>query len=298
MMATPVAVDPEREDSPSPCGRGLGGGARSNADNGANVPLPLTPSHKGRGNQLPLAGLNALITGGAKGIGLAIARHLAADGATMALIGRDTAALESAAHELNARHAVADVTDPAALQQAIASLGPCDILVNNAGAALSNPFARHTLEDFHTMLAVNLLSAVTACQAVLPHMRAQGFGRIVNIASTAGLKGYPYVTAYVAAKHALVGFTRALALETVRDGITVNAVCPGFTDTDLVARSAATIAAATGRSPHQAREQLASGNPAARLIKPEEVAAAVAFLCRREASAMTGQAIPVACGEI
>ena len=239
----------------------------------------------------------AIITGGAKGIGLAIARRLAADGAAVALIGRDTVALETAGAELNARHVTADVTNPEALRNAIAALGPCDILVNNAGAALSNPFARHTLDDFQSMLAVNLLSAVTACQCVLPHMRAQRFGRIVNIASTAGLKGYPYVTAYVAAKHALVGFTRALAQETAKDGITVNAVCPGFTDTDMVTRSAAAIAAATGRPAQEARAQLASTNPAGRLIEPEEVAASVAFLCRPDAAAITGQAIVVAGGE-
>jgi NAD(P)-dependent dehydrogenase (short-subunit alcohol dehydrogenase family) len=265
-----------------------------------NKSLPLPPTlvrsaaqaHKGRGNSL------AIITGGAKGIGLAIARRLAADGACIALIGRDTAALESAAAELNACQATADVTNAEALREAISVLGPCDILVNNAGAALSNPFARHTLDDFQSMLAVNLLAAVTACQCVLPGMRARGFGRIVNIASTAGLKGYPYVTAYVTAKHAIVGFTRALALETVKDGITVNAVCPGFTDTGMVTRSAANIAAATGRSEQEARAQLASANPAGRLIQPEEVAAAVAFLCRPDSGAITGQAIVVAGGEI
>jgi NAD(P)-dependent dehydrogenase (short-subunit alcohol dehydrogenase family) len=246
----------------------------------------------------PLNGLNAVVTGGAKGIGLAIARSLAADGAATALIGRDVAALEQAAHSLAGRYAVADVTDNAALRNAIASFGRCDILVNNAGAAISKPFGRHELADFQAMLAVNLLSAVTACQVVLPEMRRRGFGRIVNIASTAGLKGYPYVTAYVAAKHALVGFTRSLALETVRDGITVNAVCPGFTDTDLTARAAANITATSGRSLQDARTALASSNPANRLIDPEEVAAAVGFLCQRAASAMTGQAIAVACGEV
>jgi NAD(P)-dependent dehydrogenase (short-subunit alcohol dehydrogenase family) len=242
--------------------------------------------------------LTALITGGAKGIGLAIARRLVADGVAVALIGRDAAALQQAAAELHARHAVADVTDATGLRDAIAALGPCDILVNNAGAAISRPFASHTMQDFQSMLAVNLLSAVAACQAVLPAMRARRFGRIINIASTAGLKGYAYVTAYVAAKHALVGFTKALALETVADGVTVNAVCPGFTDTDMVARSVATIAAASGRTPDAARRMLESGNPAGRLVRPEEVAEAVAFLCRRDAGAMTGQAIAVACGEL
>jgi NAD(P)-dependent dehydrogenase (short-subunit alcohol dehydrogenase family) len=241
---------------------------------------------------------NAIVTGGAKGIGLAIARRLAADGVAIALIGRDVAALERTAKELGARYAVADVTDHATLRDAITALGPCDFLVNNAGAAISKPFVKHALADFEAMLAVNLLSAVTACQAVLPGMRARGFGRIVNIASTAGLKGYPYVTAYVAAKHALVGFTRALALETAKDGVTVNAVCPGFTDTDMVARAVATISAAGGRSPDEARRALESGNPAGRLVRPEEVAEVVAFLCKPDASAMTGQAIAVACGEV
>jgi NAD(P)-dependent dehydrogenase (short-subunit alcohol dehydrogenase family) len=245
-----------------------------------------------------LCGLTAFVTGGAKGIGLAIARRLAADGAAIALIGRDVVALQQAASELDARCAVADVTDHATFSDAIAALGPCDILVNNAGAAISKPFAKHVMSDFQAMLAVNLLSAVTACQAVLPGMRTRGFGRIINIASTAGLKGYAYVTAYVAAKHALVGFTRALALETVKDGITVNAVCPGFTDTDMLARAVATIAAAAGGSPEEARRKLASGNPAGRLVQPEDVAEAVAFLCQRTAGAMTGQAIAVAYGEV
>jgi NAD(P)-dependent dehydrogenase (short-subunit alcohol dehydrogenase family) len=262
--------------------------------NARPIPLSCPPT----GKDGVLRGCNALITGGAKGIGLAIARRLAADGAAIALIGRDVAALERASEELGARHAVADVTDPEALHNAIASLGPCDILVNNAGAAISKPFAKHEIKDFQAMLAVNLFSAVAACQSVLPGMRARGFGRIVNIASTAGLKGYAYVTAYVAAKHALVGFTRALALETVKDGVTVNAVCPGFTDTDMLSRAVATIAAAGGNSEQEARNKLASGNPAGRLIQPEEVAEAVAFLCRRDAGAMTGQAIAVACGEV
>ena len=241
---------------------------------------------------------NAIVTGGAKGIGLAIAHRLAADGAAIALIGRDVAALRRAADELGARYGVADVADPEALTAAITALGPCDILVNNAGAAISKPFAKHDVKDFQAMLAVNLLSAVAACHAALPGMRARGFGRVVNIASTAGLKGYAYVTAYAAAKHALVGFTRTLALETVKDGVTVNAVCPGFTDTDMLSRAVATIAAAGGRSEDEARSKLVSGNPAGRLVQPREVAEVVAFLCRRDAGAMTGQAIAVAYGEV
>jgi NAD(P)-dependent dehydrogenase (short-subunit alcohol dehydrogenase family) len=247
---------------------------------------------------LPLRGRNAVITGGAKGIGLAIARRLAADGAAIALIGRDVPALEHTARALGGRYAAADVTDHAALHAALGSFERCDILVNNAGGALSMPFAKHQADDFRAMFELNALAAVTACQAVLPEMRARGFGRIINIASTAGLRGYAYAAAYVAAKHALVGVTRALALETIRDGITVNAVCPGFTDTDLVVRATANIAATTGRSPADARAALASSNPAGRLVRPEEVAQAVAFLCHPDAGAMTGQAIAVACGEV
>ena len=269
---------------------------RGEEGSGETSPLPLA----GEGAERSEAGegLRALVTGGGKGIGLAIARRLAADGTAIAILGRDAAALERAADEIGARHAVADVTDRDALRVAMEKLGPFDILVNNAGAALSKPFLKHKTRDFQAMLAVNLLAAVTACQEVLPGMRARGFGRIVNIASTAGLKGYPYVTAYVAAKHALIGLTRALALETVKDGITVNAVCPGFADTEMTARSVATITAASGRPPEEARALLARANPAGRLVAPEEVAEAVAFLCRREAGAMTGQAIAVACGEM
>ena len=206
--------------------------------------------------------------------------------------------MERAAGEIGARQAVADVTDRDALRDAMAELGACDILVNNAGAALSKPFLKHKQRDFQAMLAVNLMGPITACQSALPGMRERGFGRIVNVASTAGLKGYPYVAAYVAAKHALIGLTRALALETVMDGITVNAVCPGFADTEMTARSVATITAASGRSAEEARGLLARSNPAGRLIAPEEVADTVAFLCRREAGAITGQAIAVACGEV
>lgn len=240
----------------------------------------------------------ALITGGAKGIGLAIARRLAQEHIGLALLGRDQNALAAVSRELDAAYVVTDVTQPQQLVAAVQQLGPCDILVNNAGAASSQSFLKTTPQDLATMIAVNVTSAFVACQVVLPHMLATKWGRIVNIASTAGLKGYAYTSAYTTAKHGLVGLTRALAIEYAQSGVTVNAVCPGFTDTDLVQRSAAKIARQTGRTEQQAKAALARYNPQGRLVAPEEVAEAVAFLCRDASSAVTGQAIVVAGGEV
>lgn len=251
----------------------------------------------------PLHGRHALVTGGGRGIGRAIASALAGAGATVTVVGRDRARLEQAVSEGAAHYAAAaDVTDPAAVQaavqDAVAKHGPVDLMIANAGAAVSAPFMKSDIALFRQMLDVNLLGVTNVVQAVLGPMTERGFGRIVTVASTAGLKGYPYVSAYCAAKHAVIGFVRALALETAKTGVTVNAVCPGFTDTDLVAESLDRIVAKTGRSREEALREFVKHNPQERLIDPSEVADAVLWLCGEGACSVTGQAIAVAGGEI
>ena len=256
----------------------------------------------------PFTGQHAVVTGGGRGIGAAIAEHLAARGAALTLIGRTAAPIEAQKARLAARYTVpveaatADVTDAAqvakAFAQATAALGPVQILINNAGRGESVPIKRMDLAFLRKMLDINVASTVLCIQQVLPAMTEAGYGRIVNVASTAGLVGYRYVSAYVASKHAVVGLTRALALELAKTGITVNAVCPSYVETDMTRDTLANIVAKTGKSEAEARAELARFNPQGRLIAPEEVASVVAWLALPASNSITGLAIPVAGGEV
>ncbi|MCV6603681.1 MAG: SDR family oxidoreductase [Porticoccaceae bacterium] len=251
-----------------------------------------------------LQGKHAIVTGAGRGIGAAIARALCEAGCKVTLMGRTQSHLKRRVAELgdNAQAIAVDVTDAkavsAAFEQARASFGSVDILVNNAGAATAKPYLKSSLDDWHSCLAVNLNGVHYCTQAALPDMLEKGTGRIINIASTAAQKGYAYVAAYSAAKHGVLGLTRALALEFATKGITVNAICPGYTETDIVKSAIANIVEKTGRGEQQAREELTKSNPQGRLIQPQEVADTVLWLCGPQAGSITGQGISVAGGEV
>ncbi len=244
-----------------------------------------------------LSARHALVTGANRGIGAATARALSGAGADVTLMVRDRSGGEALARTLKGRtHIVlADVTDHdavrAAVSEANAAFGPVDILVNNAGSVQATPFLRATPLLFEEMFAVHVLGAVVTSQAVLSDMVKRGFGRIINVASIAGLEGAPYVAHYVAAKHALVGLTRALAAEYASKQVTVNAVCPGYTQTDLVSESVQRIVGKTGRSPEDALHAMLAEAGQSRLVTVQEVAAAIVALCLPAASERTGECV-------
>ena len=246
---------------------------------------------------------HVVITGGGSGIGAVIAEALAKSGAKTTIMGRNYQRLQEKAEQLAQGFATTvDVTDEEkvniAFQMAVQQHGIIDILINNAGNAISVPFEKMKAEQWNEMLALNLSGVFHCTQACLPAMKKQKWGRIINIASTAALKGYAYVSAYCAAKHGVIGLTRALALETANAGITVNAICPGYTETALTESAIENISLKTGRTKTEAREELLKNNPQKRFIQPEEIANTVLWLCQHEAASVTGQAISISGGEV
>ena len=249
----------------------------------------------------PLRERHALVTGATRGIGAAIAARLVADGARVTLLGRDKDALDRRAAELRVTNDTlalrADVTNQdevaAAFREAARVMGPVEVLVNNAGAAASAHFGATDPALWQRMIDVNLGGTYHCTRAAIDPMLRAGWGRIINVASTAGLRGGRYVSAYTAAKHGVIGLTRALAIEYAAQGITVNAVCPGFTATDLLAGAVANVAARSGRTALEARAAILESSAQTRVIEPDEVARTVAWLASPEAGAITGQTIVI-----
>ncbi len=246
-----------------------------------------------------LEGRHALVTGGATGIGLAITKSLRSAGARVTIASRNIERVKAVAAELDGVTGVQlDVTDADDISAVFEQVGPVDILVNNAGIALAAPFEKTSLEQWSNIMAVNLTGVFLCTQAVLASMRERNEGRIINVASTAGLKGAPYISAYAASKHGLIGMTQSLALEIATTGITANCVCPGFTDTQMVDDAVTNITSKTGRSGDEALAKLVQYNPQKRLITPEEVADTVLWLCQDSSRSITGQSIVIGGGEI
>lgn len=244
-----------------------------------------------------LAGHRVLITGGGTGVGADLARGFAGQGAAVVVAGRRAEPLQAVAEGSELIRALqADVTSEAEVEALFQAAGPVDIVIANAGAASSAPLTRTSLADWNAMLAVNLTGVFLTLRQGLAQM--SGWGRLISVASTAGLKGYPYVAPYVAAKHGVVGLTRALALEVARKPITVNALCPGFLDTEMTDRSVQTIVEKTGMNEAAARQTLAANNPQGRLIQPAEVTAAALWLCQPGSEGINGQALPISGGEV
>lgn len=251
-------------------------------------------------------GRHVVVTGASRGIGSTIAANLATHGARVSLLGRNAENLHAVSKAVGgadiAAPIVTDVTDAESVATAFARarehFGPVHILINNAGQAASAKFTDTDEALWNRIMAVNLTGTYLCTRQAVPDMLQAGFGRIVNVASIAGLRGGAYISAYVASKHAVIGLTRSLALEFANKNITVNAVCPGYTDTDIVRDAIANIVRKTGRSEAEALASLVATNPQRRLITPEEVAHTVSWLCGPGAESITGQSIVVAGGEV
>lgn len=250
---------------------------------------------------MSVAGRHVVVTGGGSGVGAAIAARFAAAGARVTVLGRRAAPLAEVAGRIGGRAEPCDVTDRAALDaalaRAVAAQGTADVAIANAGAAESVPFAKMTGADLNAMLAVNLAGVFHLWQACFPGMQARGWGRLIAIASTAGLKGYPYVSGYCAAKHGVVGLVRSLAVELAKSGVTVNAICPGYVETPMLERSVARIAERTGIGAEAAAAALKAGNPQGRFIRTAEVAGAALWLCEEAAMSVNGHALAMSGGE-
>lgn len=255
-----------------------------------------------------LRGKHAVVTGASRGIGAAIAATLARLGADVTLMSRNEARLREQAAMLTktyngkAQAVAVDIAQPeqviAAFARAADQFGPPHILINNAGIATAAPIGKTDLPTWQQVIDVNLTGPFLCIRAIVKELTKGDYGRIVNIASTAGLTGYGYIAAYCAAKHGLIGLTRALARELAHTNVTVNAVCPGYTDTEIVAEAVGNIVAKTGRTPEQALKELTVHNPQGRLVRLEEVAEAVGWLCLPSSASITGQSIVVAGGEL
>ena len=247
---------------------------------------------------MQLNGEHALVTGGGRGIGQACALALAQAGASVTVVGRNRRNIEAVAAQVEGRALIADLSDRADTDRMLAQAGQVDILVNNAGIAESAPLDKTTDELWERVIELDATSPFRVIRALAPAMIAAKWGRIINIASNAGVSGYGYTAAYCAAKHAMVGFTRALAIDLARTGVTINALCPGWVATDMAAEAVARIAAKTGRSDAEARATLENMSPQRRMIQPEEVAHTAVMLCADEARGIHGQTIVIDGGAI